>query len=218
LKKLQERYRDVHFVIIDEFSVVSCRMFHWIDQRMREIWPQQRHFPFGGRDIIFTDDAGQLDPVVPYALSTPLEKIQNEVQRKGRELWEEIPYVCMLTDQNRGKSDPEWFNALRRLRSRQPTSADVELLNSRCSSNTPVPDWYTRAKHIAHKNIDVDAANNESLLANDTPIIYINALHHVQQKPETPNSDRDRVVATKLMLCVGAPVTLTVNLEQSAGL
>ncbi|KAG2788687.1 hypothetical protein Pcac1_g1710 [Phytophthora cactorum] len=84
---------------------------------------------------------------------------------------------------------------------------------------------------------DVDAANTESLLANDVPIVHINALHHVQQKrlhqkreiPEgtvcaltseatTANNDRDRVVATKLILCVGAPVTLTLNLEQSAGL
>ncbi|KAG2830085.1 hypothetical protein PC113_g21171 [Phytophthora cactorum] len=29
---------------------------------------------------------------------------------------------------------------------------------------------------------DVDAANTESLLANDVPIVHINALHHVQQK------------------------------------
>ncbi|EEY59189.1 uncharacterized protein PITG_11663 [Phytophthora infestans T30-4] len=72
LKNLQQRYKDVHLVIIDEFSVISCGMLYWIDQRMREIWPQQRN------------------PVVPYALATPLEQVYNEVQRKGRELWEGI--------------------------------------------------------------------------------------------------------------------------------
>eukprot|EP00644_Phytophthora_capsici_P000529 jgi/Phyca11/99658/e_gw1.4.1028.1 len=168
LKKIQQRYRDVHLVIIDEFSVISCGMLHWIDQRMREVWPQQRDLPF--------------DPVVPYALSTPLKKINNEVHHKGRELWEGIPNVCQLTDQNRGKSDPEWFNALSRLRSRKPTASDVELFNLRCSPNSKVPEWYSRAKHIAHKNVDVDAANTESLLTNDAHIVHINALHHVQQK------------------------------------
>ncbi|OWZ15588.1 hypothetical protein PHMEG_00010745 [Phytophthora megakarya] len=78
-------------------------MLHWIDQRMREIWPQHRHLPFGGRDIFFTGNAAQLDPVVPYALSTPLNRVRSEVHRKGREIWVGIPHVCKLTDHNRGK-------------------------------------------------------------------------------------------------------------------
>lgn len=237
LNSLQQRYRDIHLVIIDEFSVISCGMLYWIDQRMREIWPQDRHLRFGGRDVIFTGDAAQLDPVVPYSLSTPTQKIQNDVQRKGRELWEGIECVCTLTTQNRGKSDPEWFDALRRLRRRRPTPADIDLFNTRCNTEKSIPSSFSRAKHIAHKNIDVDAANHESLLAADMPIVHIYAQHHVQQKrlhrqrtiPEGTvealvneakhaNSDRDRVVSTKLKLCVGAPVTLTFNLEQSAGL
>ncbi|OWZ13615.1 hypothetical protein PHMEG_00013033 [Phytophthora megakarya] len=85
LKTLQQQYKDVYLVIIDEFSVISCRMLHWIDERMKEIWPLQRHLPFGGRDVIFTGDAAQLDPAVPYALSTPLLQVYNDVQRKERE-------------------------------------------------------------------------------------------------------------------------------------
>ncbi|GMF17089.1 unnamed protein product [Phytophthora fragariaefolia] len=236
-KSLQQRYKEIHLEIIDEFSVISCGMMYWIDHRMREIWPQYRHLRFGGRDIIFTWDAAQLDPVVPYSLSTPVQKIQNDVQRRGRELWEEIENVCMLTSQNRSKNDPEWFNALRRLRKRAPTPADIELFNTICNTNEELPSSFSKAKHIAHKHVDVDTANQESLLAAGGPIIHIHAQHHVQQKrlhrqraiPEgtvqtlmseakQPNSDRDRVVATKVQLSVGAPVTLTFNMEQSAGL
>ncbi|OWZ16084.1 hypothetical protein PHMEG_00010180 [Phytophthora megakarya] len=93
LLKLQQRYKDVHLVIIDEFSVISCGMLYWIDHRMREIWPSHRHLPFGGRDVIFTGDSAQLDPVVPYSLSTPADKILNDVHRKGREIWERIDRI-----------------------------------------------------------------------------------------------------------------------------
>ncbi|OWZ16072.1 Helitron helicase [Phytophthora megakarya] len=221
-KKPATAIQDVHLVIIDKFSVISCGMLHWIDERMKKIWPLQRHLPF---------------PAVPYALSTPLRQVYNDVQRKGRELWEAIPHVCMLTDQNRGKRDLDWFDALRRLRRRRPTTADIELINPRCCSGDCLPAEYSKAKHIAHKNVDVDTSNDERLHASNASIVPIHALHHGQQKrlhqqqeiPEgtvsalvneakSPQSARDRVVATKLTLCLGAPVTFTINLDQSAGL
>eukprot|EP00644_Phytophthora_capsici_P000409 jgi/Phyca11/80962/gw1.4.1032.1 len=37
LKRMQEQFKDVHLVIVDEFSMISCGMIYWIDRRMREI-------------------------------------------------------------------------------------------------------------------------------------------------------------------------------------
>ncbi|EGZ25490.1 hypothetical protein PHYSODRAFT_377223, partial [Phytophthora sojae] len=88
LLSLQQRFRDIHLVIIDEFSVISCGMLYWIDQRMREIWPDQREVRFGGRDAIFTGDSAQLDPVTPYSLATSTDRIRDNIQRKGRGIWE----------------------------------------------------------------------------------------------------------------------------------
>ncbi|KAJ8576724.1 hypothetical protein ON010_g2485 [Phytophthora cinnamomi] len=107
----------------------------------------------------------------------------------------------------------------------------------RCSSGTHRADWYSKANHIAHKNAGVDAANMERLLGSDANIVHVHALHHVQQKvihqqreiPEgtvsaliseakTVQHDSDSVVATRLMLCAGALVTLIFNLEPLAGL
>ncbi|OWZ08211.1 hypothetical protein PHMEG_00019281 [Phytophthora megakarya] len=115
-------------------------MLYWIDQRMREIWPEHRELTFGGRDVIFTGDSAQLDPVVPYSLSSSLSKIASDVHRKGREIWEGINSVCTLTSPNRGKLDPEWFDALRRLRRGRPTVDDVELFNSRCINPDDIPN------------------------------------------------------------------------------
>ncbi|GMF51738.1 unnamed protein product [Phytophthora fragariaefolia] len=93
------------------------------------------------------------------------------------------------------------------------------------------------AKHIAFKNIDFDIANKERHHASNAPIVHVTSQQFVQQKrvagkrdiptgtvqallndAKTDNSDHDRVVASKLNLCEGAPVTLTFNMAQEAGL
>jgi hypothetical protein len=39
LQSLQDIYKDVRLVVVDEYSVNSCAIFQWMDQQMREIWP-----------------------------------------------------------------------------------------------------------------------------------------------------------------------------------
>jgi hypothetical protein len=239
LKKMQQQFKDIHLVIIDEISMISCGIMYWIDRRMREFWPDRSDELFGGRDVYFTGDAAQLDPFVPSALSTQLAKITNEVQRRGREIWTRIENVCVLTSQSRGKLDPEWFDALRRLRQMQPTQADVDLFNSRCVQTIGEPEWTNTAKRIAYKNADVSSANEKLISLVNKPIVSIVSQHFVQQKRLTvkrnipagkknvqaimkeakvPNAGHDRVVANRLKLCIGAPVNLTYNMVQGVGL
>ncbi|KUF88393.1 Potassium/sodium hyperpolarization-activated cyclic nucleotide-gated channel 1 [Phytophthora nicotianae] len=237
LKRLQEQYKDVHLVIIDEFSVISCGMLYWIDQRMREIWPQHTHQSFGGRDVVFTDDSAQLDPVIPHALATPSSKISSPIQVLGREIWEGISIVCTLTSQNQGKADSKWFEALRRLRSKCPTQADVNLFNSRYCKASEIPTWAVEAKHIAYLDAKVAEANNHNLKSCSNQIINIRTKDSVKLKrlakhrdvspssieallhdAESSSSDRDRVVGRRLKIAIGAPVSLTYNMEQRAGL
>ncbi|KAJ8566374.1 hypothetical protein ON010_g6751 [Phytophthora cinnamomi] len=109
-----------------------------------------------------------------------------------------------------------------------------------------LPDWISTAKHIAHRNADVDMANQERIYAAAAATVHIASQHFVQQNrlaskrdipawycaaskwtktpalllndAKTPNSDHDRVVADALTLWDGAPATLTFNMAQSAGL
>ncbi|GMF15897.1 unnamed protein product [Phytophthora fragariaefolia] len=122
----------------------------------------------------------------------------------------------MWTSQNREKIDPEWFAALNTLRE---------------------PKWMAAAKHIAFKNGDVVIANKERLHASNAPIAHVTLQHFVHQKllaakrdiptgtvpallndAKTANSDHDRVVASKLKLCVGVPITFAFSTSQEAGL
>jgi hypothetical protein len=42
LRALQRRFRDVHYLVIDEKSMLGLKTFGWIDQRLREVFPERR--------------------------------------------------------------------------------------------------------------------------------------------------------------------------------
>src|SRR6266540_6531440 len=54
----------IHYIIIDEKSMVGRRMLGLIDTRLRQIFSEKKNELFGGRSIILFDDFGQLPPVL----------------------------------------------------------------------------------------------------------------------------------------------------------
>jgi len=74
LNQLQERLKDVFYIIIDEKSMVGRRMLALIDKRLREAFPEKKNKPFGGRSIILFGDFGQLPPVLDIPTSGNLVK------------------------------------------------------------------------------------------------------------------------------------------------
>ena len=61
LKKLQEEFEHVKFLIIDEFSMISQKLFGKINRRIQEI--KANSFHMGGLSVILVGDPGQLLPV-----------------------------------------------------------------------------------------------------------------------------------------------------------
>jgi len=64
LKQLQERLKDVIYLIIDEKSMVGRRMLSLIDKRLREVFFENNNKSFSRRSIILFEDFGQLLPVI----------------------------------------------------------------------------------------------------------------------------------------------------------
>ena len=58
----QKMLRKVDTIIVDEASMVRCDMVDAIDDILREI--MHNNLPFGGKQIVFSGDIFQLDPVV----------------------------------------------------------------------------------------------------------------------------------------------------------
>jgi len=62
LNQLQERLKDVIYIITDEKSMVGRRMFSAIDKRLREAFPESKNEPFGRRSIILFRTLGNFRP------------------------------------------------------------------------------------------------------------------------------------------------------------
>ena len=53
-------YRDLKLLIIDEISMVSSKLFHHLDSRMKELFNENE--PFGGISLLAFGDFNQLHP------------------------------------------------------------------------------------------------------------------------------------------------------------
>lgn len=152
-------------------------------------------------------------------------------------LWESVSCVCNLTSQNRGRADKAWFDSLRRLRQMEWTDDDVATFNTRFCGHDSQPEWMKDALNIAYRNEDVNRANETCLRQQSNPVVEIRAHHSIRPTREhdtdyidsavvsrmlsaaaEPNQQRDREIPASTNLAIGAPVVLTVNLEQAAGL
>ena len=62
LHKLQQEFKDLQYLVIDEMSMIGHRMLAWIDKRLRQATGLLNE-PMGGVSVILFGDFAQLPPV-----------------------------------------------------------------------------------------------------------------------------------------------------------
>ncbi|KAJ3505917.1 hypothetical protein NLJ89_g7163 [Agrocybe chaxingu] len=132
LASMQVLWNGVHFVIIDEKSMLGLRSLAQIDSRCRQIFPQHANIPFGNLNVALVGDFAQLPPVGDTPLfgepssansdngtlsrdgSTLYRKFTTSfrlriVHRQGGESPEQVRFRDLLTHASRGGlSVDEW--------------------------------------------------------------------------------------------------------------
>jgi hypothetical protein len=129
-KKLTSIWRLIKYLIIDEISMISPALLSQISRRIcsAKSWdPSATSQPFGGVNIIFTGDFGQLTPVKTYSLFSHelIKKLSPNVRdtEEGQSslhgvfLWRQVNRVVELKKNWRAEEDPEFVNLLQRIRS-----------------------------------------------------------------------------------------------------
>jgi len=133
LRKLQESFEYIEYVIIDEYSMLSQTMLFRIDRRLRQITTKINDM-FGGLSIILSGDPGQLLPVAAPCLYD--ERSTVPINIVGLHLYKSFTKVVQLTELMRqlddGDEDQQKFIALLpRLRNGDSTLDDFEHLKKR---------------------------------------------------------------------------------------
>ena len=132
LKQMQHTLEDTTHIIIDEYSMIGCSEFFWVDARLRQASGKKTKL-FGGFSVILVGDPAQLPPVG----DTPLyiSNAKNERALAGHALYRRFTNVVILTEVKRQDSRlPEnalFKDLLHRLRNGTLNSDDCQLLRTR---------------------------------------------------------------------------------------
>jgi ATP-dependent DNA helicase PIF1 len=130
LQELENIWRVVKYLIIDELSMISALFLSQVSQRICKAkgWdPTNSEKPFGGVNVIFCGDFAQLPPVNAFSLfthnlvgknpSNVVQKPEGQGAMHGAYLWRLVDRVVLLKTNMRSKLDPAYTNLLRRVRS-----------------------------------------------------------------------------------------------------
>lgn len=127
--ELDRIWRMVKYLVIDEVSMIDGRLMSQISHRIssgKALNTAAGDLPFGGINVIFTGDMGQLTPVKAKALFSHelVKQIQPNVSQSvygqgalhGAFLWRQISTVVELKKNFRAEQDPAFVNLLARVR------------------------------------------------------------------------------------------------------
>ena len=216
LTALQESFRYVRVVVIDEMSMVGRRMLRALDDRLRQA-KMRPHEPFGGLSVFFCGDFGQLPPVADLEMFSQNRK-GGSLSVKGMQTWLAFTHSLELTVNHRQKEGgAEFRDALWRLRCGDLTMADYDLIASR-GVHTCGDAGFEDAPYLVATH-DLEGAHNlERLVRLGQPVFRIQATHTGGKRArDTGDQDAGGMSKTTL-LAKGARVMLRVNSWTEMGL
>jgi len=119
-------------IIIDEVSMVRCDIIDALDRTLRAYC--MNPMPFGGKQVIFTGDMFQLEPVLSTVEDKEMIMQQYETDKpyffKAR-VFDRLKLVSIEFSKIYRQSDPVFINILERIRNKQTTGNDLQTLNTR---------------------------------------------------------------------------------------
>jgi hypothetical protein len=220
LNALQRRFRGIYYLVIDEKSMLGLKTLAWVDQRLREVFPENRDEFFGGLSVILIGDFFQLPPVLNKALYSTGDDLK-DMEIVGRNAYLSFNKSVFLTtiQRQQGEDQAPFRRALEELRKTEVSIPSWELLTSRCSVKLS-PDEvesFGDALRIYPTKSQVTKYNHDHMLGLASPAIQVEAIHEGvgAEKVESSNAGN---LAKQLPLCVGCRVMLTRNLWTNVGL
>jgi hypothetical protein len=119
------------YLIVDEVSMMDCNVLSRLHTQLTLLKSRPSDL-FGGINVIFLGDFLQFPSVSRMDVYLNTERYES-----GHRLWRSLNAVVILKKQMRQANDPEYASLLSRIRTRSPTDADIDMLNSRIGAVLP---------------------------------------------------------------------------------
>ena len=148
LAQVKERLQGVHYVFLDEVSMLSCHDMYLISARLARVM-NNLDAPFGGLNFIFAGDFVQLPPVIGQehaslysrSVGSKATSLRDQEAAIGKALWHQVTVVVILRQNMRQRTqsaeDAQFHKALTNMHYKACTPSDIAFLKTRISSELP---------------------------------------------------------------------------------
>jgi hypothetical protein len=235
--ELRSEWKGIHFLLIDEISMVGSSLLADLDLTLRCVCEVDDWS--GGINVIFTGNFFQLPPVSVTPLYRPILKFSKDRwckrsgdearSRHGRIAWKQVDTVIELMEQKRMEADPEYADAVLRLRVHEHLmDDDIALFNSHVIQSHDNPNGMNLADRrfecmvaIVEWNKTRMALNSAKAIAATTgpgaPVLLSCMARHTVGRTDVAAEiqpiccqHESTTLPAELQLYIGAPVILKV--------
>jgi ATP-dependent DNA helicase PIF1 len=190
LQRLQDDLKNIHFLFLDEMSMIGMKLLARIDTRLRECRPQFHDKPFGGVSIVLFGDYGQLPPVCDTALYAPISDRSPPALYHASTLYRQsFAHAFHLTQQMRQQGQTEmdlkFQLALSHLRLGNISIDDWEFFQLRVLSQLPPNEQYQFRDIIRlfGTKAEVKETNTSKLENLGKPVAHLEAKYSASISP-----------------------------------
>ena len=226
LTNMQLLWEGVHFVIIDEKSMLGLRTLAQIDSRCRQLFPRNANKPFGNLSIALVGDFAQLPPVGDTPLYSPPSSAATDngcLSRDGSALYHLFTLSFRLSIVHRqGGDSPEQlgFRNLLSHASRGGLHLEEWMLLDARTQHKLSPDaqqLFEDAICLYTTRNDVHDLNMTELQALNLPCARVIARHDGGSAAAKAAPDEAGGLENHVYLAKGAKVMITRNIWQTQG-
>ncbi|KAK3919256.1 ATP-dependent DNA helicase [Frankliniella fusca] len=216
LRAFEEKMRNVKFLIIEEFSMVGCRLFNIINRRCMQMKSSTE--PFGGLPVYMFGDLFQLPPIG----DTPLYNLNIDpfktIAYSGSILFRSLVHTKFFSACHRQR-DQEFLNFLENLSYGIVTVPGQMYISDRFEENMTHEEIesFSDAVHLFQHVKATEDYNKNKLLELGKPIIQICAKNN-NFYAKCSSDDLACNLQNTLELSIGARVMLRSNLWTEGGL
>lgn len=189
-------------IVIDEVSMVRCDMIDAIDRSLRRICVSP--LPFGGKQVVFSGDMFQLEPILRGDGDKQLIKQVYNTDKPyffKAKVYERMKIVSIEFKKIYRQTDTQFLKILEGIRNNSLSASDLEILNKRVQNYTGCNPIITLTSHneTAKK---INLAELETII---TQSFHFNATINGEFDEKNTISEKE------LLLKIGAQVMFTRN-------
>jgi len=144
IKLLKDRslVENLDMVIIDEASMVRADIMDGIDYALR-LNRGRMKIPFGGVQMVFFGDLFQLSPVVENEARQLLEELYSSPYFFSAKVFDECHIRSIELSTIYRQKDSSFMELLNRIRNKEYTENDLDILNERVQKDAEAPKQYS---------------------------------------------------------------------------